>query len=104
MKRTATRIAILLATGALIAACGSVDKAAAAEAVVSPPMYPAWPSAEAEDISQNAYGTFTKTPRAPKIGQKVAAFVAPTTDDKGINLARDVADGPIVAVFYRGFW
>ncbi len=50
-------------------------------------------------------GAFSQTPSAPlKIGDKAPDFALPNGDGKIILLAEYLTRGPVVLVFYRGFW
>jgi peroxiredoxin len=37
-------------------------------------------------------------------GELAAAFALPAQDGTQVSLARALADGPVVLVFYRGYW
>lgn len=58
---------------------------------------------KAQDISKNAYGAYSYAPKAPKIGDRLANIKLPAVgDDFDLEAARK--NGPVVIVFYRGFW
>jgi hypothetical protein len=70
----------------------------------APPMYRAGSDEAPMAITRNAYGAYAYAPRAPQLGDKLADFELP--DVRGGTWAlRDArARGPVVLVFYRGFW
>ncbi len=57
----------------------------------------------AQDISKNAYGAYSYAPQAPKIGDRLANIHLPAIgEDFDLDTAKK--KGPVVIVFYRGFW
>ena len=72
---------------------------------VAPPQYKQSSSSEAPmAITRNAYGAFRPTPNAPQLGDTAQDFVLPTSDGASFDLAQARADGPVLIMFYRGFW
>jgi hypothetical protein len=52
-----------------------------------------------------ASGAAAQSPRAPiKVGDKAPEFALPNGDGKLVMLSEYTARGPVVIVFYRGFW
>ena len=50
-------------------------------------------------------GIFSQTPAtALKVGDRAPDFALPNGDGKIVLLAEYVTRGPVVLVFYRGFW
>ena len=45
-----------------------------------------------------------KTGTTPTVGEKIPNFELPDENGRPFNLARELGDGPIVLVFYRGDW
>lgn len=45
-----------------------------------------------------------QTPRSPKPGERAPDFTLPNGDGKLVRLSDLTAKGPVVVVFYRGFW
>jgi hypothetical protein len=72
---------------------------------VDPPMYKQSGSSEAPmSITVNAYGAFRPTPNAPQLGDIAQNFVLPLADGGQFDLAAARANGPVLIMFYRGFW
>ena len=44
------------------------------------------------------------TGTTPDVGEKAPNFELPDEQGRPFNLARELEDGPIVLVFYRGDW
>ena len=53
-------------------------------------------------LSQAAFGQTPKT--VLKVGDKAPDFALPNGDGKTVSLADYTGRGPVVLVFYRGFW
>lgn len=70
----------------------------------APPMYRPGSDTAPMAITRNAYGAYAYAPRAPQLGDRLPDFALP--DARGGTWAlRDArAKGPVVLVFYRGFW
>ena len=85
----------------------SASKAQKAPKAMGPPRYKSWPKVEVpEDITTNDYGRYDPTPKAPRIGDTLLDFelldhTGATWSTKGARLD---AKGPMVVIFYRGFW
>ena len=45
-----------------------------------------------------------KTGTTPAVGEKAPNFELPDDHGRAFNLAKELEDGPIVLVFYRGDW
>ncbi len=68
------------------------------------PHYKASSSAKtAQDISKNAYGAYSYAPNAPKIGDRLTNIQLPAVGGD-FDLQEAQKNGPVVIVFYRGFW
>jgi hypothetical protein len=53
----------------------------------------------------SCYAVGAQSPRAVlKVGDRAPEFVLPDADGKTVKLADYVARGPVVVIFYRGFW
>jgi peroxiredoxin len=55
-------------------------------------------------ITRNAYGAFKYAPEAPQLGDTIADFELPNARGGTWTLKEARAKGPVVIVFYRGFW
>jgi peroxiredoxin len=52
-----------------------------------------------------AVATLAQVSRPPlKVGDKAPDFSLPNGDEKQVKLSDYTARGPVVLVFYRGFW
>lgn len=49
-----------------------------------------------------AYGQVARAPL--KLGDKAPDFALPNGDGKVVNLSDYTARGPVVLIFYRGYW
>ena len=56
------------------------------------------------DITTNAYGAYGAAPEAPAIGDVAEDFTLPLADGGTFELAQARAAGPVLVMFYRGFW
>jgi hypothetical protein len=101
----------------LIAACGGrapsepssappePDAPSTARPGDPPPRYA--PSGLSDDelpITSNAYGAFAGAPDAPQLGDTAPDFEAALVDGGTFRLAQARAAGPVLVMFYRGFW
>lgn len=71
---------------------------------VEPPMYRASSSGPLVAITRNAYGKYSDAPRAPQLSDTIADFELPNARGGTWSLKEARAKGPVVIVFYRGFW
>jgi hypothetical protein len=110
---------LLLAT-ALLAACAGKDAPATVPAAsptaappaegaqrpgVPPPRFkPGASSPEPMPITSNAYGAYKGAPNAPRLGDIASDFELPLIDGGTFSLAEARASGPVLVMFYRGFW
>jgi hypothetical protein len=70
-----------------------------------PPRYaPSGTSDATLPITSNAYGGFAGAPKAPKLGDVAPDFEAALVDGGTFSLAQARAAGPVLVMFYRGFW
>jgi hypothetical protein len=74
-----------------------------------PPMYRPSSSGPLVAITRNAYGAYGDAPKAPQMSDTLTDFELPTTSAGGArggtwSLREARAKGPVVLVFYRGFW
>ncbi|HEY0136753.1 MAG TPA: hypothetical protein VGB85_21875 [Nannocystis sp.] len=69
-----------------------------------PPMYPASSDGPRIAITSNAYGAYRYAPDAPQLGDTLADFALPNARGGSYALREARAKGPVVLVFYRGFW
>ncbi len=60
-------------------------------------------SKAAIDISTNAYGAYKWAPKAPKIGDRLENIKIATTQGD-YDFSEAYKKGPVVLIFYRGFW
>ena len=56
------------------------------------------------DITTNAYGAYSAAPDAPEIGDVARDFTLPLADGGTFDLAQARKAGPVLVMFYRGFW
>ncbi len=71
----------------------------------APPRFrPSESSDEEIEITSNAYGAFAGAPNAPKIGDVAPDFEAALVDGGTFSLAEARRAGPVLVMFYRGFW
>jgi len=105
------------AAATLAVGCASAPETPAASPAVSVAAEPASPrdpdaprykpstsSASAVDITTNAYGAYDAASGAPKIGDVAKDFTLPLADGGTFDLAQARAAGPVLVMFYRGFW
>jgi len=52
--------------------------------------------------SMTTYGQVTRAPL--KLGDKAPDFALPNGDGKVVKLSDYTARGPVVLIFYRGYW
>lgn len=52
----------------------------------------------------NAYGAFGPTPNAPGVGDEALDFTAALADGGSFTLSKTLEAGPVLLMFYRGFW
>ncbi len=70
-----------------------------------PPMYkPSSRSKAPMAITDDAYGAFSAAPDAPHLGETIPDFEVPLADGGAFKLAESRASGPVLIMFYRGFW
>lgn len=115
---TALPLSFSCAIAALVMGCASAPEAAPSTPVVSAVSSPAEPtgdpdaprykpstsSASAVDITSNAYGAYAAAAEAPKIGDIAKDFTLPLADGGTFDLAQARSAGPVLVMFYRGFW
>lgn len=70
----------------------------------APRYKPSSSSAAPVDITTNAYGAYGAAPDAPKIGDVARDFTLPLADGGTFDLAQARKAGPVLVMFYRGFW
>lgn len=71
----------------------------------APPQYkPSSSSKRAQAITTDAYGAYSDAPNAPRLGDVVDDFVLPTVDGGSFRLEEARKAGPVLVMFYRGFW
>jgi hypothetical protein len=70
----------------------------------APPMYRPSSQGPRVAITRNAYGAYDDAPRAPQLRDRVADFELPDARGGTFSLKEARARGPVVLVFYRGFW
>lgn len=69
-----------------------------------PPRYRASSDGPLRPITENGYGAYGEAPNAPQLGDVIADFELPTAVGDTVRLADARAKGPVVLIFYRGFW
>ncbi|MEM6293379.1 MAG: hypothetical protein AAGA54_19055 [Myxococcota bacterium] len=77
---------------------------AAAEDPDAPKYKPSSSSPAPVDITSNAYGAYGGAPQAPEIGDVAQDFTVPLADGGTFDLAQARKAGPVLVMFYRGFW
>lgn len=70
----------------------------------APRYKPSTSSASAVDITTNAYGAYAAAAEAPQIGDIAKDFTLPLADGGTFDLAQARKAGPVLVMFYRGFW
>lgn len=55
-------------------------------------------------IASNEYGAYKGAPDAPEIGDIAEPFELPTVDGGTFSLDEARKAGPVLIMFYRGFW
>lgn len=86
------------------AAAEAPDPRDVTRAGVDPPMYRPSSSGPRVAITRNAYGAYGDAPKAPQMSDTVADFTLPIARGGTWSLREARAKGPVVIVFYRGFW
>ena len=71
---------------------------------LAPPLYPAGSGSPRVAITSNAYGAYRFAPQAPQLGDTLTDFELPNARGGTYALREARAKGPVVVVFYRGFW
>lgn len=71
---------------------------------LAPPMYSPGLDAPPMAITRNAYGATMLAPKAPQLGDVLPDFELPRARGGTWSLREARARGPVVVVFYRGFW
>lgn len=72
-----------------------------------PPMYRSASKGPRVAITRNAYGSYRYAPKAPQMSDTLPDFELPigSSAEGGTWSLREArARGPVVIVFYRGFW
>jgi hypothetical protein len=69
-----------------------------------PPMYRPSSDGPRVAITSNAYGAAKFAPNAPQLGDTLPDFELPDARGGTRSLRDERAKGPVVIVFYRGFW
>ncbi len=83
----------------------SPDARATGRPGVTPPMYkPSSNSSAPMAITDNAYGAFEVAEGAPQLGDTFPDFELPLADGGTYALAEARGAGPVLVMFYRGFW
>ena len=73
--------------------------------VPDPPRYrPSESSPAPVPITTDAYGAFATAPDAPRLGDKAVDFEVAIASGGTFALADARAAGPVLLMFYRGFW
>lgn len=71
----------------------------------APPMYkPSSSSAQPMSIADPAYGAYGATPDAPGMGATLPDFEVALADGGSFSLEQARRAGPVLIMFYRGFW
>ena len=55
-------------------------------------------------LSDPSYGHLNAAPNAPRPGDEAPDFELPTHTGGSSRLSEELAEGPVVLMFYRGFW
>ena len=70
-----------------------------------PPRFkPSSKTPEPIPITTDAYGFFSAAPDAPALGDVAEDFTIPIASGGTFDLAQARAAGPVLLMFYRGFW
>ncbi len=70
----------------------------------APKYKPSSSSPAAVDITSNDYGAYAGAPDAPGIGDVAEDFTVPLADGGTFDLGQARNAGPVLVMFYRGFW
>ncbi|MCA9649321.1 MAG: hypothetical protein KC501_05395 [Myxococcales bacterium] len=108
-------LAISAAALGLVSACGSTPAPASTEPATpapaatpdgpAPPMYkPSSRSPAPMSIADPAYGAYSAAPGAPTLGDTLPDFEVALADGGTFSLADARRAGPVLIMFYRGFW
>jgi hypothetical protein len=82
-----------------------IDARSTARPGAAPPRYaPSGTNDATLPITSNAYGAFAGAPDAPQLGDIAPDFEAALVDGGTFSLAQARAAGPVLVMFYRGFW
>ncbi len=106
------RLTLALGVAFLLGGCKSASveptrSTPAAEPIASvpAPMYkPSSSSPKRIAINTDAYGAYRSAPKAPKLGDVVEDFELPTVDGSTFRLEDARKAGPVLVMFYRGYW
>lgn len=71
---------------------------------LEPPMYRPGSEGPRVAITRNAYGAYRWAPKAPQLGDTMEDFELPDARGGTWSLREARAKGPVIVVFYRGFW
>lgn len=80
------------------------DRSTAREGVTPPQYKPSSHSPAPIPITDNAYGAFGAAEGAPQLGDTFPDFELPLSDGGTYELAEARGAGPVLVMFYRGFW
>lgn len=69
-----------------------------------PSLRPSGQSPDTYPITTDAYGAFTATPDAPALGDTAQDFKVALASGGTFDLGEARAAGPVLLMFYRGFW
>ena len=73
--------------------------------VADPPRFkPSGQSPEPLPITTNAYGAYVPAPGAPQLGDTAPDFTAALASGGTFSLEEARKAGPVLLMFYRGFW
>ncbi len=87
------------------AVADAVEPGAEAQKGPTPPMYkPSSRSLEPMSIADPAYGAYGDAPEAPGMGATLPDFEVALADGGTFALAEARKAGPVLIMFYRGFW
>jgi hypothetical protein len=92
------------ATTAPDATAGAADPRDVTRPGDPPPMYRPSSDGPRVAITSNAYGASRFAPNAPQLGDTLPDFELPDARGGTRSLRDERAKGPVVIVFYRGFW
>lgn len=82
----------------------AADPRSTARAGDPPPEFAQSKGGLKKPITSNDYGAFAGAPNAPQLGDPAPDFEGALVDGGKFSLAQARQAGPVLVMFYRGFW